>query len=301
MKPSIAFLLVAVVACSPRARAEQEFAGAQAMSYVENQMAFGPRVPNSEGHRRTGDWILERLRMTADSVWEQPFLHVTEDGDTLRLRNLCGKFRPEQAERVLYVAHWDTRPRADRSANLGAQRLPVPGANDGASGVAVLLAIADALALLPPVYGVDLLFVDGEDYGDFGVADDVLLGSRYYAEHLEPEVPNPLFAVVWDMVGDSDLTIYQEYNSLRGAPEVVQRVWAQAEELGYERIFRQERGRMITDDHVPLLDVGIRAIDVIDLDYGPNNGYWHTLEDTVDKLSVESLQVVGDVALALLR
>ena len=301
MKPSIAFLLVAVVACSPRARAEQEFAGAQAMSYVENQMAFGPRVPNSEGHRRTGDWILERLRMTADSVWEQPFLHVTEDGDTLRLRNLCGKFRPEQAERVLYVAHWDTRPRADRSANLGAQRLPVPGANDGASGVAVLLAIADALALLPPLYGVDLLFVDGEDYGDFGAAEDVLIGSRYYSEHLDPEVPNPLFAVVWDMVGDSDLTIYQEYNSLRGAPEVVQRVWAQAEELGYERIFRQERGRMITDDHVPLLDVGIRAIDVIDLDYGPNNGYWHTLEDTVDKLSVESLQVVGDVALALLR
>jgi glutaminyl-peptide cyclotransferase len=301
MKPSIAFLLVALVACSPRARAEQEFDGAQAMSYVENQMAFGPRVPNSEGHRRTGDWILERLRMTADSVWEQPFLHVTEDGDTLRLRNLCGKFRPEQAERVLYVAHWDTRPRADRSANLGAQRLPVPGANDGASGVAVLLAIADALALLPPVYGVDLLFVDGEDYGDFGAAEDVLIGSRYYSEHLDPEVPNPLFAVVWDMVGDSDLTIYQEYNSLRGAPEVVQRVWAQAEELGYGRIFRQERGRTITDDHVPLLEVGIRAIDVIDLDYGLNNRYWHTLEDTVDKLSVESLQAVGDVALALLR
>ena len=301
MKPSIAFLLVALVACSPRARAEQEFDGAQAMSYVENQMAFGPRVPNSEGHRRTGDWILERLRMTADSVWEQPFVHVTEDGDTLRLRNLCGKFRPEQAERVLYVAHWDTRPRADQSANLGAQRLPVPGANDGASGVAVLLAIADALALLPPLYGVDLLFVDGEDYGDFGAAEDVLIGSRYYSEHLDPEVPNPLFAVVWDMVGDSDLTIYQEYNSLRGAPEVVQRVWAQAEKLGYGRIFRQERGRMITDDHVPLLEVGIRAIDVIDLDYGPNNGYWHTLEDTVDKLSVESLQAVGDVALALLR
>jgi hypothetical protein len=301
MKPSIALLLVALVACSPRARAEQEFDGAQAMSYVENQMAFGPRVPNSEGHRRTGDWILERLRMTADSVWEQPFVHVTEDGDTLRLRNLCGRFRPEQAERVLYVAHWDTRPRADRSANLGAQRLPVPGANDGASGVAVLLAIADAMALLPPLYGVDLLFVDGEDYGDFGAAEDVLIGSRYYSEHLDPEVPKPLFAVVWDMVGDSDLTIYQESNSLRGAPEIVQRVWAQAEELGYGRIFRQERGRMITDDHVPLLEVGIRAIDVIDLDYGPNNGYWHTLEDTVDKLSVESLQAVGDVALALLR
>lgn len=301
MKSHIVFLFVALVACSPRARAEQEFDGAQAMSYVETQMAFGPRVPNSEGHRRTGDWILERLRITADSVWEQPFLHVVEDGDTLQLRNICGQFRPEKADRVLYVAHWDTRPKADRSANLGAQRLPVPGANDGASGVAVLLAIADALALIPPSYGVDLLFVDGEDYGDFGAGDDVLLGSRYYAEHLDPEVPNPLFAVVWDMVGDSDLTIYQEYNSLRGAPEVVQRVWAQADELGYGRVFRQERGRMIDDDHVPLLEVGIRAIDVIDLDYGPSNAYWHTLEDTIDKLSVESLQTVGDVALALLR
>ena len=271
------------------------------MSYVETQMAFGPRVPNSEGHRRTGDWILERLRETADSVWEQPFLHVAADGDTLRLRNICGQFRPELTERILYVAHWDTRPRADRSANLGQQRLPVPGANDGASGVAVLLAISDALALLPPTHGVDLLFVDGEDYGDFGTADDVLLGSRHYADHLDPELPKPLFAVVWDMIGDADLTVYQEYNSLRGAPEVVQRVWAKAEELGYGGVFRKERGRMITDDHIPLLEIGIRAIDVIDLDYGPRNEYWHTLEDTVDKLSIESLQVVGDVALALLR
>jgi glutaminyl-peptide cyclotransferase len=301
MKSSLVSLLFALVACSPRARAAQEFDGLQAMSYVETQMAFGPRVPNTEGHRKTGDWILERLRQTADSIWEQPFLHVTDEGDTLQLRNISGHFRPEMAERILYVAHWDTRPFADRSANLGEQRLPVPGANDGASGVAVLLAVADALVVLPPSYGVDLLFVDGEDYGDFGAAVDVFLGSRYYADHLDPEAPMPLFAVVWDMVGDSDLEIQQEYNSLRGAPEVVQRVWAKADELGYGRVFRPEPGRRITDDHVPLLALGIRAIDVIDLDYGPRNGYWHTLEDTVDKLSVESLRIVGDVALALLR
>jgi len=135
MKSGTVFLLCALLACSPRASAEQEFDGSQAMSYVETQMEFGPRVPNTEGHRRTGDWILGRLRSTADSTWEQPFLHVTANGDTLRLRNIGGRFRPEMTDRILYVTHWDTRPFADRSANLGEQRLPVPGANDARSAL----------------------------------------------------------------------------------------------------------------------------------------------------------------------
>ncbi len=295
-------VLLAVLSCSTGARAEQEFDGTVALQYVETQVAFGPRVPNTEGHRRTGDWILERLRATADSVEEQVFVHRTRDGDTLHLRNLVGRFLPEMTERVLYVAHWDTRPRADRSANLAAQRLPVPGANDGASGVAVLLGVADALARNPPSFGVDLLFVDGEDFGDFGLGDDVLIGSRYYAEHLDPEARRPLFAVVWDMVGDRDLRILQEARSLEGAPEVVQRVWSTAAKLGYAGVFRTTpTGLPITDDHVPLLEAGIRAIDVIDLEYGPGNRYHHTLEDTVDKVSAESLQIVGDVAVALVR
>lgn len=297
MKYTAIPLLWVLSACSPGVRAEQEFDGARAMHYVETQMAFGPRVPNTEGHRRTGDWILERLEATADTAHEQRFVHVTRAGDTLSLRNILGQFRPEMTERVLYVAHWDTRPSSDESNNLAQQRIPVPGANDGASGVAVLLGIADALAILPPTYGVDLLFVDGEDYGDFGLGDDVLLGSKYYAAHLDPDARKPLFAVVWDMIGDSDLRIYQESNSLDGAPEVVLRVWAKARELGYGRIFRQDFRGAITDDHLPLLEAGIRAIDVIDFDYP----YWHTPEDTIDKLSVESLQIVGDVALALLR
>jgi len=289
------------LACTPGASAEQEFDGAVALQYVETQVAFGPRVPNSEGHRRTGAWILERLRATADSVEEQPFEHVTQDGDTLHLRNLIGRFRPESSERVLYVAHWDTRPIADRSSNIGEQRLPVPGANDGGSGVAILLGVADALAANPPRYGVDLVFVDGEDYGDFGEGHDTLIGSRYFADNYPSDAPKPLFAVVWDMVGDRDLTLYKEGNSLAAAPEVVQRVWDKAAELGYGRVFRNERGDYITDDHIPLQNVGIRAIDVIDLEYGPNRSYWHTLEDTVDKVSQESLQIVGDVAVALLR
>jgi Zn-dependent M28 family amino/carboxypeptidase len=294
-------VLIAVLACSPRVSAEQEFDGAAALRYIEIQISFGPRVPNTEGHRKTGDWILERLRATSDSVEVQTFIHVTQDGDTLQLRNLIGRFRPTAKERVLYVAHWDTRPFADASPNIGDQRMPVPGANDGGSGVALLLGVADVLARRPPRYGVDLVFVDGEDYGDFGAGRDVLLGSRYFAENLDPDAPKPLFAVVWDMIGDSDLQLEKEGNSLAGAPEVVERVWDKADELGYGRVFRNRRGNYITDDHLPLQNTGIRAIDVIDLEYGPNRSYWHTLEDTIDKVSAASLQIVGDVAVALLR
>jgi glutaminyl-peptide cyclotransferase len=288
----------AVGACAAGARARTAFDGEAALRYVQEQVAFGPRVPNTEGHRRAGDWILAHLRATADSVDVQAFRHVTAGGDTLALRNFIGHFRPAQRERVLLLAHWDTRPHADQARNLGEQRLPIPGANDGGSGVAVLLGVADVLARTPPSVGVDLLFVDGEDYGDFNAPDmpDVLIGARYYATHL-PDGPRPLYAVLFDMVGDADLQIYQEQNSVAGAPEVVNRVWSAAADLGYGKFFVPEVGRALTDDHIPLLEAGIRAIDVIDFDYP----YWHTLNDTPDKLSARSLQVVGDVAVKLVE
>ena len=297
MRYRVSVVLLAALGCGAGAAAQGEFDGEAAFGYVETQMAFGPRVPNSEGHRRTGDWILAQLQARADSVEVQEFGHVTVDGELLQLRNFIGRFRPDLPDRILYVAHWDTRPRADRSANLGQQRMPVPGANDDASGVAVLLGVADALVRTPPTVGVDLLFVDGEDYGDFSAGDDVLLGSRHYAATLDPSAL-PLFAVVWDMVGDRDLQIYQEGNSVAGAPEVVDRVWARARELGYGSVFRDRVGYNMTDDHVPLLEAGVRAIDVIDFDDVP---WWHTTEDTIDKVSAESLKIVGDVAVALLR
>ena len=291
-------VLVVASACGAAGLlARKEFDGQQAMRYVEEQMAFGPRVPNTEGHRRAGDWIYQQLKARADSVEVQEFTHVTVRGDTLRLRNVVGRFRPERGDRVLFLAHWDTRPIADRSANLADQQRPVPGANDGASGVAVLLGVADALKKEPPRgVGVDLLFVDGEDYGDFDVNQDVLLGSRHYASRLSPD-RHPLYAVLFDMVGDRDLQLYRESISISRAPEVVDRVWSKAEELGYGRYFRATGETSATDDHVPLLDAGVRAIDIIDLDYP----YWHTTEDTADKLSARSLQIVGDVAVALLR
>jgi glutaminyl-peptide cyclotransferase len=287
-------LLLGAAGCSRGSDRVREFRADTALSYVHIQMGFGPRVPNSEGHRKTGDWIIERLKQTADSVEVQSFTHVTAAGETLNLRNIIGRFRPTQAERILYVAHWDTRPKADKSKNLGDQQKPVPGANDGASGVAVLLGVADALKLKPPTWGVDLLFVDGEDYGNFP-GKDVLLGSRYYAARLP--ATKPLFAVVWDMVGDVDLQIYQEQYSMDNAPEVVERVWTLAEELGFGRTFRSSVGYALEDDHIPLQQAGVRAIDVIDFEFPAH----HTTEDTIDKVSAASLGIVGEVAVALTR
>jgi len=296
MRRSIVATIAIVLGCGAGRAAQREFDGARAMTYAQAQVDFGPRVPNTEAHRLAGDWILEQLRTRVDSVEVQEFTHVTVGGDTLHLRNFIGRLRPEVPERIVYLAHWDTRPLSDQSRNMGAQMQPVPGANDGASGVALLLGVADVLNQRPSEFGVDLVFVDGEDYGDFGVGKDVLLGSKHYAAGLD-ESSMPLFAVVWDMIGDADLRILQEGHSVSRAPEVVERVWGKALELGYGRIFRPTVRSAISDDHVPLLNAGVRAIDVIDLDY-PS---WHTPDDTMDKISAASLQIVGDVAIAVLR
>ena len=286
-----------IAACNAgSAGSRGEFDGARGLGYVERQLAFGPRIPNTAGHRDAGDWLAAELALRADTVIIQAWTHVTARGDTLALRNFFARFRPEATERVLFLAHWDTRPRADRSANLAAQRQPVPGANDGASGVAVLLGIADALKARAPAVGVDLLFVDGEDWGDFGDSTEALIGSRYFAAHL-PTGYQPLYGVLFDMVGDKDLQIHWEGYSQSFAPEVVQRVWSFAERLGYDRVFQPGVGHTLVDDHVPLQEAGLRVIDVVDFDYP----YWHRTEDTFDKVAAASLKVVGDVAIALVR
>ena len=273
------------------------FNGTRAMEYVRTQLDFGPRIPGTDGHRRAGDWIAAQMRARADTVIEQRFSHVTANGDTLPMRNILARIKPAEAQRVLYIAHWDTRPNADRATNPADRTLPVPGANDGASGVALLMAVSDVLKATPPTWGVDLLFVDGEDYGDFPSNRDVLIGSKYFAQHLPAPDYRPLFGVLWDMIGDASLGIYQEGHSVRRAPEIVSRVWQAAADLGYSAFFVPRVGETITDDHLPLLDAGLRVIDVIDIDFSAH----HTPFDTIDKVSERSLQIVGDVAVKLLQ
>lgn len=281
------------------------FDGEVARGYVKTQLDFGARVPGTEAARKAGDWIAAQMRQRADTVIEQRWNHVTAKGDTLPLRNIFARFRPQATTRILYVTHWDSRPVSDQAEDPAQRSLPVPGANDGASGVALFIALGDVLKKTPPTVGVDLLFVDGEDYGTFGPPDiDVLLGSTYFAANM-PAGYQPIFGVLFDMIGDADLLIPQESNSVERAPEVVSRVWDTAAKLGYQKYFPPRTGYAVTDDHIPLLDKGLRVIDVIDLDYlgPPGSGkpnYHHTPDDTLDKVSAKSLKIVGDVALALI-
>lgn len=299
---SAVFVLLAAMACTSPGQTSREFDGTAAVRYLEHQVAFGYRIPGTPAHEAAAGWIDSMARARADTVVVQSWTHLTSRGDSLPLRNILARFRPEAAERILFLAHWDTRPVSDNPTWSG-PRTPVPGANDGASGVAVLLGLADALHARPPGIGVDLLFVDGEDYGDFQHApDDVLIGSRYYAKHLPPG-QRPMYAVLFDMVGDSALRILPEGQSLLGAPEVVELVWRVADDLGHGAVFVNSPGLgpTLTDDHVELQKVGIRAIDVVDFDYGPQNAWWHSPQDSLDKVSARSLQVVGDVGMALIR
>jgi hypothetical protein len=273
------------------------FDGQAALAYARAQVEFGPRVPGTEAARRAGDWIVDRMRERADTVIVQTWTHETASGRPIQLRNIFAQFRPDLADRVLYVVHWDTRPISDSEWDPDLRQEPGPGANDGASGVGLLVALADALERAPPNRGVDLLFTDGEDYGSFGTSTDILLGAAYFAAHRPRAGYRPTFGVVWDMIGDADLRILKEGHSVANAPEVVDRVWATAARLGHASHFAASVGQQITDDHLPLQRAGMRVIDVIDLDY-PHH---HRHSDTIDKLSAESLRIVGEVALALVR
>ncbi len=272
------------------------FNGSAAYSYAKAQFDFGPRVPGTSAAKQAGDWIIKQMRARADTVIVQSFTYTTADGKKLPLRNILARFRPELSERVLYLTHWDSRPIAESAATAAEKKMPTPGANDGASGVGMFVALGDLLKKTKPNVGVDLLFTDGEDYGNFGPPQvDVLIGAKYFAAHPPSPGYKPLYGVLWDMIGDKDLRIPYEMISFQQAPEVVSRVWQTAAELGYADIFVQESGGEVIDDHVPLLQSGLRVIDVIDLTYPPH----HTPQDTMDKISAKSLAAVGDVAAAL--
>jgi hypothetical protein len=265
-----------------------------AYALLERQVAFGPRVPGTEGHAAQLAWMTSYLRARADTVRLQPFRHEIPGGPTLELTNVFAQFRPRVRDRVLLVAHWDTRPTADMEPDPALRDRPIPGANDGASGTAVLLQLGDVLSRHSAPIGVDLLLVDGEDYAP----NHMYLGAAHFAARVPPGY-EPLYGVVVDMVADEEPRYLQEGYSRQYAPEVVDRVWRTAERLGYGEYFPPVPGRPIGDDHLPLNRAGIRTIDIIDFDYGPGNAYWHTLEDDLEHVTPEGLGVVGEVLVAV--
>ena len=271
-----------------------EFDPKRAFAHLEKQCAFGPRHPGSEGHQRCLIYLVEEFEKSSDTVIQQPFLFSDpKNRQTHTLTNVIASFGTSP-KRILLCAHWDTRPWADSDSDPKNWNEPILGANDGASGVAVLLEIAYILKNNPSPVGVDIVLFDGEDSGLQGQNETWCQGSRFFARsrqltHL------PMYGILLDFVGDKDLHFPVEVNSRCFATEIVDRVWGKALELGLPA-FDLSPGYEMIDDHLELLKVGIPAIDIIDFDYP----YYHTLEDTEDKCSPESLGIVGTLLLHLI-
>ena len=266
-----------------------EFDDQKAFAYLRAQTDFGPRNPNSTGHQKCLDYLAGELSHFAENATRQNFIHQGYGGEVLKLTNIFGSFNTTASDRILLLAHWDTRPRADEDKDPAKQNRPILGANDGASGVAVLLEIARLLKQVPPPIGVDILFVDGEDYGKSHDLDSYFLGSRYFMK-VKSENYRPRFAILLDMVGYKDLQIPMEQNSITFAPETVELIWSTAENLGVTQ-FVNVPGEEISDDHIPLNSGGLPTVDLIDFQYP----FWHTTQDTPDKCSAESLGAIGKV------
>lgn len=277
------------------------FNAGNAYNHVAAQVGFGPRNPGSPGARQNLQYMTNELKKYAEEVEGQPFTHVGYKGETFTLTNVFARFNKAAAYRVLLVAHWDTRPRADEDPDPAKHNQPIVGANDGASGVGVLLELARVMKEhpLPSTVGVDILLVDGEDYGDSRVdgLNRYFLGSRRFAV-ARPKDYKPAFGILLDMVGDANPQFMKEPNSINYAPDVVEMVWKAAGDLELHQ-FLPYPGQPISDDHGPLNDGGIRTIDIIDgqlvgaLTNDERRKYWHTTGDTMDKISAETLGAVG--------
>lgn len=265
----------------------------RAFNYLQKQVDFGPRVPGSEGHQACLTFLKTELEKFADDVKLQKFEYFDHfHKKQLKLTNIIAKFNSNAKERIFLAAHWDTRPYADYDIKARRNE-PIPGANDNASGVAVLLELAHHLKEKKPAVGVDFIFFDGEDYGREGHLDEYFIGSRYFAKNAADYKPK--FGILLDMIGDKNLNIPKEANSYQALPYLMDRIWEVAHSMGYYE-FEDRIGLHVNDDHMMLLEKGIPCIDIIDFEYpDQRHGFWHTHQDIPENCSPYSLKVVGDV------
>jgi len=272
-----------------------EFNQNNAYNFLKKQCDFGARVPGTEAHKKCKNYLVETLRKYTRQVTEQPFqTRIKSNQSPVTCYNIIANFNTENSRRILLCAHWDTRPWADRDPNPANHNKPVMGASDGASGVAVLLEIARVINILKPKYGIDIVLFDAEDFGSYGNNDSWALGSKYFAQTMASRY-QPEYGVLLDLIGDADQQLYIEHNSYQYARDIVDIIWNKAQDLGISE-FIPELKHDVYDDHLNLLQAGIQCIDIIDFDYE----YWHTIEDTPDKCSPQSLGNVGKVLVELL-
>ncbi len=316
----LSFLIVATLFSSCKSNKQVEevlnpvgpaFIADSAMAYCQAQCDFGPRTMNSKAHDLCEEWIINKFKGFGLEVETQKADLTGWDGTKLHSTNIIARFNPQAERRILICAHWDSRPWADNDPDSTNWRKPVLAANDGASGVGVMLEVARLLQNDTTLaIGVDLVCFDAEDYGTPQWAEKNedsektwALGAQYWAKNL-PEGYNPQFGILLDMVGGQGAKIYQEHFSLRYAASIVDKVWSAARHAGFSSVFANEVGGGVTDDHIPVNEAGIPTVDIIPFypdcsqsSFGPT---WHTINDDMEHLDANTLKAVGQTLIQVI-
>ena len=287
------------------------FMADSAMAYCQAQCDFGPRTMNSKAHDLCEEWIVNKFKGFGLEVETQKADLTGWDGTKLHSTNIIAHFNPQAERRILICAHWDSRPWADNDPDSANWHKPVLAANDGASGVGVMLELARLLQNDTTLaIGVDLVCFDAEDYGTPQWAENNedsentwALGAQYWAKNL-PENYEPQFGILLDMVGGQGAKIYQEQNSIRYAASIVDKVWSAARHAGFSSVFANEVGGGVTDDHIPVNEAGIPTVDIIPFypdcrqsSFGPT---WHTINDDMEHLDINTLKAVGQTLIQVI-
>lgn len=294
-----------VQAIGPEVNADSVF------SFIQTQCDFGPRTMNSPAHDKCGEWIAQKMKGYGCEVTNQYADLKAYDGTILKSRNIIAQHNPQAKKRILLCAHWDTRPWADNDADSTNWKKPIDGANDGASGVAVIIEIARLLAQDTTInIGVDFVFFDAEDWGTPQWSDSNdgentwALGSQHFAKNL-PANFQPQFGILLDIVGGQGAKFYREGISMQFAPQIVKKVWRAARKAGYGSYFPDQDGGMVTDDHLPLNQIaGIPTIDIIayypDCQQSSFGHTWHTLNDNINFIDKNTLKAVGQTVMQVI-
>ncbi len=275
------------------------FSADSAYTWIEKQLSFGPRVPNSPGHAQCANWLVSKFQSFGAEVMTQPAVVTAYDGTGLNMQNIIASYNPERAQRIMLSAHWDTRPVADQDTVR--QDEPIPGANDGASGVAVLLEFARMFQQQAPGIGVDLVLWDAEDYGNSGDAESYCLGSQYWTKNKHKPNYQAVYGINLDMVGAANAKFLKEGHSVKINKGLVDRVWQTGRNLGYTSYFPTLTSDPIIDDHYFISLFGdVPMIDIIDR-REPTGffGQWHTHQDDIHVIDKATLQAVGHTVAAI--
>jgi hypothetical protein len=285
------------------------FSGDTAYAFVEKQVSFGPRVAGSKASKNCGDWLVKTFKEYGLEVTEQPFTAILYNGKTVASRNIIASYNSKATKRIILASHWDSRPFSDQDPLEKTKA--IDGANDGASGVGVLLEIARKISKDSLNLGVDFILFDTEDWGApenyngqvAGAYGGYCLGSEYWSKNLHKPGYSAYYGILLDMVGAPDATFRKEGFSMQNAPSIVQNVWNTAAQLGYSNLFIGVEGQPITDDHLPVMqNAKIPMIDIIDTKQSDRTFFqhWHTLQDNMSTIDRNTLKAVGQTLMQVI-